>query len=116
MIAKFLILVLLAFIAPYVVPGVKVKGIESAVAIALVFALLNFFIGWLLHWVLVAVSLPFVLLTLGLFVFVVTVVVNAVLLKITDAALDSFELQGWMPAFAMGLLFAAGGKVAEWII
>ena len=115
MLVKFIVLTLVALAAPLIVPGARVKGIESALGIAFVFGLLNFFIGGILHWFLVALSFPFVILTLGLFVFVVTVVVNAILLKITDAALESFELKGWMPAFGMGLLFAVAGKAAEWL-
>ena len=112
---EFLVLTVVAFVAPQVVPGVKVKGFGSAALIALVFAVLNILVGWLLRWALAAISLPFVLLTFGLFLFVITVVVNAILLRLTDALLDSFELKGWMPAFGMGLLFAIGGKVAAMI-
>lgn len=115
MIVKFFVLTLAALFVPYVVPGARVKGLESALCIAFVFGVLNFFIGGLLHWFLVALSFPFVVLTLGLFVFVITVLVNAILLKITGAALDSFELDGWMPAFGMGFLFALAAKAAEWI-
>ena len=67
MLAKLLILTVVALVAPQIVPGVKVKGIESAALIAVVFALLNFLIGWLLHGALALISLPFVLLTFGLF-------------------------------------------------
>lgn len=115
MLAQFLILTVLASVAPQIVPGVKVKGIESAALLTVVFVLLNMVLGPFLKWTLAALSLPFVILTLGLFMFVVTVTVNTLLLKLTDALLDSFEIKGWGPAFLMGLLFTFGGYVAGWI-
>lgn len=116
MLAKLLILTVVALVAPQVVPGVKVRGIETAAGIALIFALLNLLIGWLLYGALTFISFPFVILTFGLFLFIITLVVNAVLLRLTDAILDSFELSGWGPAFGMGFLFALGAKVAEWLV
>ncbi len=116
MLAKLLVLTVVALVAPQVVPGVKVKGIETAAGIAVVFALLNLVIGWLLYGALTFISFPFVILTFGLFLFLITLAVNAVLLRLTDAILDSFELSGWGPAFGMGFLFALGAKASEWLL
>ena len=112
MLIQFLVLTVIALVTPPFLPGVKVKGLDTAALIALIFALLNLVVGWLLTAVLTVLSLPFVVLTLGLFMIVVTTVVNAILLKITDAVLDRFELKGWMPAFGMGFFFALGGFLA----
>lgn len=113
MVATLIVLTAVALITPQILPGVKVKGIGSALLVAVVFALLNLLLGWLLHLVFSLLALPLVLLTLGLFSIVVTAFVNALLLKLTDALLDSFEIKGWWPAIGMGLLFALGAQLAK---
>jgi putative membrane protein len=81
-------------------PGaVRVNSAGSAVAVAIVFSVLNFFLGWLIRALLFVPSL----LTLGLLFLFVPFIVNAVLLWITDKIMDSFELRG-----ARGLLVSAG--------
>ncbi len=109
LLAQFIVITLIAFISPQVFPSVKVRGIGAAATVAIIFGILNLLIGWLLTAGISLVSLPLTCLTLGLFQLLVPAVVNAVLLKITDAVLDSFEIQGWLPAFGMGFLFALGG-------
>jgi putative membrane protein len=81
-------------------PGaVRVNSAGTAVAVAIVFSLLNFFLGWVIRALLFVPSL----LTLGLLFLFVPFIVNAVLLWITDKIMDSFELRG-----ARGLLVSAG--------
>jgi putative membrane protein len=70
-------------------PGVEVKGTKSAIIVALVFSVLNFFLGWLLK---VLLFVP-ALLTLGLLFFFIPFIINAVLLWLTDKLIDSFEIK-----------------------
>lgn len=80
-------------------PGiVRVQSAGTAVAVAVVFSILNLLLGWLIR------ALLFVpgLLTLGLLFLFVPFIVNAVLLWLTDKLMASFELRG-----ARGLLLAA---------
>ena len=104
----FLVFALIAFISPQLSPGIKVRGFGAAAAVALIFGVLNVLIGWLLSAILTFLSLPLIWLTLGLFKIVVTTVINAILLKMTDSVLEPFELKGWGPAFLMGFFFALG--------
>jgi putative membrane protein len=69
---------------------VRVKSAGTAVAVAIVFSLLNFFLGWFIRALLVLPGL----LTLGLLFLFVPFIVNAVLLWITDKLMRSFELRG----------------------
>ena len=101
----FVVFTLIAFISPQIIPGIKVKGLGAAAAIALVFGLLNLLIGWLLKFILN-------LLTLWLLEFIVPTVINTLLLRLTDAAIEPFRLDGWLPALGMGFLFALGGWLA----
>src|SRR4051812_37843701 len=83
------------------IPGVKVKNLPSAFGVAGVFALLNVLVGWLLH---VLLAVPNVL-TLGLLSLFIPLIVNAVLLWLTDRLLKSFELANakalWLMALAI---------------
>jgi len=70
-------------------PGVEIKGVKSAVVVAVVFSILNVLLGWLLRALL---FIPAVL-TLGLLFFFVPFIVNTVLLWLTDKLIGSFEIK-----------------------
>lgn len=90
---------------------VRVQKPSTAVVVAVVFSVLNFFLGWLIHAVLFVPAL----LTFGLLFLFVPFIVNAVLLWLTDKLMASFELRG-----ARGLLVSAAaitlvnGAFAMW--
>jgi putative membrane protein len=70
-------------------PDVQVKGFGTAVIVAVVFSVLNFFLGWMIHAVL---FLP-ALLTLGLLFFFIPFIVNTAMLWLTDKLLAAFEIR-----------------------
>jgi putative membrane protein len=70
-------------------PSVSIRSAGTAVLVAVVFSVLNFFLGWFIRAVL---FVPAVL-TLGLLFFFVPFIVNTVLLWLTDKALASFEIR-----------------------
>jgi putative membrane protein len=72
-----------------IVPSVKVKSMGSAVFVAVVFSVLNFFLGGLLRVLLIVPGI----LTLGLVLLFSTFIVNTVLLWLTDKLLGSFEIE-----------------------
>ena len=65
------------------------KSYGTAIGVAIVYGVLS----WLLKTVLVVLSIPFIVLTLGLFLLVI----NAFLLWLTDKLLDGVEIQGKFP-------------------
>jgi putative membrane protein len=69
-------------------PGVRVKSALSALAVAVVFSLLNFFLGWIVK---VALFVPAIL-TLGLLFLILPFIVNAVMLWLTDKLLSAFAI------------------------
>lgn len=98
-IVSFLLLSVAILAISAIVPGIRVRGFKNALAVAAVYGLLNF----VLFKVLIFITFPLVilkLLTLGLF----GIVLNAVLLMITDKLLDGFEIKG----FGSALLGAVG--------
>ena len=102
---------LVCMFAANALPGVKLeKGVGPALGLALVFAVLNIFLGWIIKLVLGAVAAAITVLTLGLgapLFLLIGTTANAVLLKFADSLLPGFSLDGWAPAFVMGFLFAA---------
>jgi putative membrane protein len=69
-------------------PSVHVRSVGSALMVAIVFSLLNFFLGWAVRLMLV---LPAIL-TLGLLFLIFPFVVNTVLLWLTDKLMRSFQI------------------------
>ncbi|MCB4824012.1 phage holin family protein [Roseicella aerolata] len=76
--------------ATELVPGIEVRGVFSLLLAALVFGLVNAVV----RPVLVLLSLPITLLTLGLFLLVV----NAAMLGLTAWVLPGFSVAGFWPA------------------
>jgi len=99
-----------------VLSGVEVIGntngplgkVGTFLWIALIFAVVNAIVGPILR----LLSLPFVLLTLGLFLLVI----NAALLGITAAITDRLQVNGFGSALVGGLLLAVGGWLADQIV
>jgi putative membrane protein len=75
------------FAVAELLPGVKVKSFGTAIVVAMVYGIIHF----LLYRVLQILTLPLVLITLGLFNFIL----NAFLLWVTDKFLDDFEIKGF---------------------
>jgi putative membrane protein len=88
-------------------PGVEVKGWRTAIIVAVVFSLLNFFLGWLVQALLV---LP-VILSLGLLYFFVPFIVNTVLLWLTDKLIGDFEIKTWRALLGSALVIT----VVNWL-
>jgi putative membrane protein len=76
--------------------------------IGLIFGLVNAIVGPVLR----MLSLPFVVLTLGLFLLVI----NAALLGLTAALTDRLTIDGFVTAVLGGLILAIAGWVADQIL
>ena len=70
-------------------PDVEVKGFGTAVVVSIVFSVLNFLLGWVIHAVLFVPAL----LTLGLLFFFVPFIVNTAMLWLTDKLIAAFEIK-----------------------
>ncbi len=64
---------------------------RSAIVVAIVFSLLNFFLGWLIK---VVLFVPAIL-TLGLLFLIMPFIVNTILLWLTDKLLSAFEIDSF---------------------
>ena len=94
---KFLITALAAIIASYILPGVYIDGLLSAVILALLLGLLNVTVRPLL----LMLTIPATVLTFGIFIFVI----NAIVILICDAILPGFEVDNfwWAMLFSIVL-------------
>ncbi len=90
--------------AAYILPGIEVSGGLSLLAAALVLALINAFV----RPVLLFLTLPFTLVTLGLFIFLL----NAFCLWLTSQLVKGFEVHGFWTA-VFGALFIS---IVSWAV
>lgn len=95
-------------VTAYLVRGFEVKDFPSALMAAAVIGLANIFI-----WpVLIFLTLPLNILTLGLFTFVV----NGIVLKICASLIPGFAIQSWGAAIFGALILALVGSLLHWIL
>jgi putative membrane protein len=78
-------------VAAWFVPGVRLVGVIPALAAGALLGVVNA----LIRPVLLLLTLPFTLITLGLFIFVV----NAICFGLTAALIPGFDLSGFSAAF-----------------
>ncbi len=90
--------------AAYMLPGIDVSGGLSLLAAALVLALINAFV----RPVLLFLTLPFTLVTLGLFIFLL----NAFCLWLTSQLVKGFEVHGFWTAVFGALIIS----VVSWAV
>ena len=90
--------------AAYMLPGIEVSGGLSLLAAALVLALINAFV----RPVLLFLTLPFTLVTLGLFIFLL----NAFCLWLTSLLVKGFDVHGFWTAVFGALLIS----IVSWAV
>ena len=78
-------------LAAYLVPGIVVDGFYTALVVALVLGIMNA----LVRPILIFLTLPINILTLGLF----TLIINAVLFWFVSTVVKGFEVRGFTAAF-----------------
>ncbi len=86
------------------VPGVGVTGIWIALAVAVVLGILNAF----LRPILLILTIPINLMTLGLF----TLVINTGIVMLTSVIVPGFHVTGWWAAF----LFSVVVWLVNWFL
>ncbi len=79
-------------------PGVNVAGFTGAIIVAIVLALLNA----ILKPILIILTLPITVVTLGLFLLVI----NALIILLADEFLDGFDVSGFWIALLFSLLLS----------
>lgn len=88
---------------PHVLPGVHVDGWTSAFIGALILAVAN----TIVKPVLFVLTLPFTLITLGLFLLVL----NALMLALTDFLVAGIRIDGFLTTFIAALILSVVGMI-----
>ncbi|HWI93587.1 MAG TPA: phage holin family protein [Flavisolibacter sp.] len=96
-IVKLLVTALAVWVAAYVLPGVHLENdAKTIIIVALVLALLNAIVKPIL----IILTIPVTIVTLGLFLLVI----NALMVVWTSKLVDGFKVDGWLTALFFSLI------------
>ena len=105
LIVRWLLLAAALLLVAYLYPGVTLSGFGAALLAAFVLGLLNTLVRPLL----VLLTLPVTVLTLGLFLFVI----NALMFWAAASVLQGFAVAGFAAALVGSLIYSAFGMVID---
>jgi putative membrane protein len=88
--------------------GVKLTGAETLIAAAVLLAVVNTYV----RPVLLVLTLPVTILTLGLF----TLVINALMLRLVAWLLPAFHIAGFWTAFGAALMISILSAFLNWFL
>ncbi len=95
---NWLVATLAILITAYLLPGITINGLSAALVAALVLGLINAF----LKPILIIITLPINILTLGLF----TLVINALLVMLASVIVPGFEVANFWWALLFSLVLS----------
>jgi putative membrane protein len=109
---EWLILALAFWLTALIVPGFRLRGWWDAVVVAAIFGIVNFLLGTLLYY-----AIGIVTLGLGLLLsFITHWIVNAILLKLTDALSSRLEVRSIGTALLAALVMSVLGKIGIYLL
>jgi len=97
-IIRWLVMVLAIMISSYLIPGVAIAGFWAALWLALFLGIINV----LIKPVLILITLPINILTLGLFTFVI----NALLILLAASVINGFSVSGFWAAMLFSIVLS----------
>ena len=106
-IIKLLLTGAAAMIAAYILPGVAIDNFLTALILALVLAVLNAIV----RPVLIFLTIPVTVITLGLFLLVI----NAVIILLADSLVTGFDTSGFFAALLFSLVLAIVESILDLI-
>ena len=104
LLVRWLILTAAIMVASYLIQGIQVNGFFSAFFAAAILGVLNVFF----RPILLILTLPINILTLGFFTFII----NAVLLKMASGVISGFAVHGFWSAVFGGFIIS----VVSWLL
>jgi putative membrane protein len=100
----FIVSTIAILITAYILPGVHVSGLLSAFVLAVVLGAINL----ILRPILIFLTLPITIFTLGLFVLVI----NGLLVMLASYIVPGFTVDGFWYAFLFGIVLA----IVSWVL
>ena len=107
LIIKLLINALAIYLTAQVISGVQLDGLQAALIVALVLGIVNAVI----RPILLFLTLPITLITLGLFTFVI----NAALVLLTSYLVDGFTVPSFWSALIFSIILSIVSSLLTWI-
>ena len=104
---SLLITALAVVVTAYLLPGVTIKNYGSAIIVALLIGLVNSFI----RPIMVFLTFPITILTLGLFLFVI----NALMIILVSKLVPSFKVNGFLSALIFSIVLSIINSILHWI-
>lgn len=108
MLIRWFINTLIILALPYLIPGISVHSFWAALLTALVLGILNA----LVRPILVILTLPITIISLGLFL----IVLNAILVWFTSTVVKGFEVTGFLPALEAAIVIWFGSLLTNGLI
>jgi putative membrane protein len=108
LIIKILITTGLVLLIPYLITGIQIDGFVSAFYVAIVLGLLNIFIKPIF----ILLTLPFTIVTLGLFLLVI----NAVMIIICDNIVGGFSVDSFWTSIFFSIILTVFQSISYRII
>ena len=105
---RLIVVALGLWLASELVPGIEVHGAWTLLGAAILLGLVNAVV----RPVLVVLTLPFTILTLGLFLLVI----NAAMLGLVAAMFDGFRIASFWSAVLGSIIISITGWLASWFI
>lgn len=97
-IIRLLVSTIAVVLSAYILPGVTVDSFITAIIVAVILSLLNV----LVKPILVILTIPFTVFTLGLFLLVI----NAIIILMTDWIIDGFVVDGFWYALLFSIVLS----------
>ncbi|MFZ4597160.1 MAG: phage holin family protein [Terrimicrobiaceae bacterium] len=101
---RWIVTTVAVFAAERIIPGIVCDSTSALLGASLLLGIINAFV----RPVLLLLSLPFIIVTMGLFIFVV----NALLLLLVSAVIPAFHVEGFWSAFFGSIIISA----VSWIL
>ena len=112
LLVSWLILSVAVYLTAAILPGFHVKSFGGAFLVSAVFGILNFFLGWIFFVVFAIGSLGIAV----LLAFVTRWIIDAIVLKLTDAMSDTLTIDSFGWALGGAALMALLGTLGEWMV
>ena len=107
-IVSWLLGALALWIVAQIIPGIQVASFGDAMIATVIIAIVNAIVGPVLKFL----ALPFIILTLGLFLLVV----NALLLKLASVFTPGFRVHGFLSAVAGSLILTILTSILRYVV
>lgn len=105
---SWLVITIAVLVAAHLVPGIRVASFGSALIGAAILGLVNAFV----RPILVILTLPITILTLGLFLFVI----NALMFLLAGSVVHGFQVDSFWPALLGSLIVTVVSYIAHSVL